>query len=192
MTFGIIRKWRHSFALAYIAFFLIGAILASQQANPYFPKNHIKMLAEHYNNLKRDEPGIRVEGVLANAPERFSEKTRLSIDANKIFINPPLIPPFLKGDTGGFIPATGKILITVESPSVRVKYGDRLRFISKPHIPQNFGNPGEYDYAGNLARQDIYVIGYIENERWIAVIGGEEKHGLRTSIEEIRDKIRDF
>src|SRR3989338_9722596 len=160
MTFGIIRKWRHSFALAYIAFFLIGAILASQQANPYFPKNHIKMLAEHYNNLKRDEPGIRVEGVLANAPERFSDKTRLYIDAKKIFINPPLIPPFLKGDTGGFIPATGKILITVESPSVnpvrssqyqkpfthskglflaegasngvKFKYGDRLRFILKP------------------------------------------------------------
>lgn len=192
LTFGIIRKWRHSFALAYIAFFLIGVILSSQQVSPYFPQNHIKMLVEHYNNGKRDEHGIGIEGVLANAPERFSDKTRLYIDAKKIFINPPLIPPFLKGDTGGFIPATGKILITVGSPSVRVKYGDRLRFISKPHIPQNFGNPGEYDYAGNLARQDIYVIGYIENERWIAVIGGEEKHGLRTSIEEIRDKIRDF
>ncbi|HKZ46606.1 MAG TPA: DNA internalization-related competence protein ComEC/Rec2 [Thermodesulfobacteriota bacterium] len=192
MTFGIIRKWRHSFALAYIAFFLIGVILSSQQVSPYFPQNHIKMLVEHYNNGKRDEHGIGIEGVLANAPERFSDKTRLYIDAKKIFINPPLIPPFLKGDTGGFIPATGKILITVGSPSVRVKYGDRLRFISKPHIPQNFGNPGEYDYAGNLARQDIYVTGYIENERWIAVMGGEEEHGLMTSIEHVRDKIRDL
>ena len=180
MTFGIIRKWRHSFALAYIAFFLIGVILSSQQVSPYFPQNHIKMLVEHYNNGKRDEHGIGIEGVLANAPERFSDNTRLYIDAKKIFTQKENIP------------ATGKILITVGSPSVRVKYGDRLRFISKPHIPQNFGNPGEYDYAGNLARQDIYVTGYIENERWIAVMGGEEEHGLMTSIEHVRDKIRDL
>ena len=180
LILGIKRKWRHNLTTAYIAFFLIGAILASQQANPYFPKNHIKVLSEHYNNLKRDEPGIRVEGVLANPPERFSDKTRLYIDAKKIFTQKENIP------------VTGKILITVESTSVKFKYSDRLRFILKPRIPQNFGNPGEDDYAGNLARQDIYVTGYIENERWIAVMGGEEKHGLRTSIEQVRDKIRDF
>ncbi|MEK7842367.1 MAG: hypothetical protein AAB197_06795, partial [Deltaproteobacteria bacterium] len=49
LILGIKRKWRHNLAPAYIAFFLIGAVLASQQVNPYFPKNHIKMLAEHYN-----------------------------------------------------------------------------------------------------------------------------------------------
>ena len=158
-------------------------MFSSQKINPHFPQNHIRKIVEQTENISSEEDnsiGMRIEGSLYNAPERFPDKTRLYLDTEKIFTK------------NGVIPVTGKILITVGSPSVRVKYGDRLRFISKPHIPQNFGNPGEYDYAGNLARQDIYVTGYIENERWIAVLGNEPQPGLRLLVERLRDKIRDF
>ncbi|MBI5874685.1 MAG: DNA internalization-related competence protein ComEC/Rec2, partial [Deltaproteobacteria bacterium] len=180
LILGIRKKLRFNFLLICIIFFLLGAILSSQQINPHLPQNHIKMIVEHYNNGKRDDPGISIEGVLSGAPEIFSDKTRLHIDAERVFTQKEIIP------------VRGKILITVGSPSVKVKYGDRIRFIAKLSIPRNFGNPGEFDYAGNLAREGIYVTGHVESGRWIAVIGDEEKHGLRTSIEQIRDKIRDF
>ena len=211
LTLGIIKKWRFNFLLICIVFFLLGAILSSQQINPSFPPNHIKIIAEQYSSGKKDDPGISIEGVLSDAPERFPDKTRLSIDTERIFINPPS-PPFNKGGMGGFIPSpikdfggkvTGKILITVGSPSVnphtkdfgvgvKVNYGDRIRFVAKLRIPRNFGNPGEFDYAGNLAREGIYATGYVENERWIAVLGNEPQHGLRLMVERLRDKIRDF
>lgn len=180
LTLGIIRKWRLNFLLIYIAFFLLGAILSSQQINPPFPPNHIKIIAEQYNNGKKDNPGISIQGVLSDAPERFPDKTRLYIDAERIFTQKEIIP------------VTGKILITVGSPSVKVNYGDRIRFVAKPRMPRNFGNPGEFDYAGSLARQGIYVTGYVENERWIAVLGKEPRPGLRLMVERLRDKIRDF
>ncbi|MBI5048391.1 MAG: DNA internalization-related competence protein ComEC/Rec2 [Deltaproteobacteria bacterium] len=185
LTLGIIKKWRLNLLLICIVFFLLGAILSGQQINPPFPPNHIKIIAEQYNSGEKDDPGISIEGVLSEAPERFPDKTRLSIDTERIFTPPSPIKDF--GDK-----VTGKILITVGSPSVKVNYGDRIRFVAKLRIPKNFGNPGEFDYAGSLARQDIYVTAYVENERWIAVLGDKERTDWRTAIEHIRDNIRKF
>ncbi|HBR17724.1 MAG TPA: DNA internalization-related competence protein ComEC/Rec2 [Deltaproteobacteria bacterium] len=86
----------------------------------------------------------------------------------------------------------GKILITVGSPGIKINYKDRVRFIAKLRIPRNFGNPGEFDYVGNLAREGIYITGYIENERWIAVLGGEQKWDIGTALEQVRASMRNF
>ncbi|MBI5327971.1 MAG: DNA internalization-related competence protein ComEC/Rec2 [Deltaproteobacteria bacterium] len=181
--FGIIRKLKYNFILIYTIFFLLGSILSTQKINPHIPQNHIKNVVEQINNLPSKENGsvgMSIEGVLFNAPEKFPDKTRLYVDAEKVFTKDKTLH------------VTGKILVTVGSPSVKVKYGDSIRFIAKLRIPRNFGNPGEFDYAGNLARENIYVIGYINNERGLAVLGGKQKQGIRTALERFRDKIRDF
>ena len=183
LTFGILRKWRYNLIFICIIFFLLGAILSTQKTEPPLPNNHIRKVIENMAGvaIKEDNPlGIAVEGVLYSAPERFPDKTRLYVDAEKGVAKNKIIP------------VSGKILITVGSPLVNVKYGDRVRFIAKLRIPRNFGNPGEFDYAGYLARQGIYVTGYIENERWIAVLRSEQKWALRGTIEQIRDRIRGF
>src|SRR3989304_4491476 len=169
--------------IIFFIFFLLGAILSTQKTEPPLPNNHIRKVIENMAGvaIKEDNPlGIAVEGVLYSAPERFPDKTRLYVDAEKGVAKNKIIP------------VSGKILITVGSPLVNVKYGDRVRFIAKLRIPRNFGNPGEFNYAGYLARQGIYVTGYIENERWIAVLRSEQKWALRGTIEQIRDRIRGF
>lgn len=180
LIIAIIQKWKYSFAVCCIVFFLLGAMLSSQQTNPYLPENHIKNFAEHYGNAGKDNPGISIEGIVSGVPEIFADKARLLIDAEKIF------------EKDKVIPVTGKILVTAGSPFVNLKYGDRIRFIAKLRIPRNFGNPGEFDYAGGLALEGMYVTGHIENERWIAVFGQGQKQGLRTAIERVRERLRDF
>ena len=194
LTFGILRKWRYNLIFICIIFFLLGAILSIQKAEPLLPNNHIRKVIENMAGAtaKEDNPlGIAVEGVLYSAPERFPDKTRLYVDAEKNIAKNKIIP------------VSGKILITVGSPSVNphtkdfgvgvnVKYGDRIRFIAKLRIPRNFGNPGEFDYAGNLARQSIFVTGYVENERWISALADEERYTIRAGIEDVRTKLRDF
>ena len=203
IIFGVIRKWRYTFTLIYSIFFLLGIILSNQATTPPLPHNHIKKIVEEINSSNSTEDnhiGIRIEGVLYNAPERFQDKTRLYIDAEKVFMTPSF-PHLKKGDEGGFIPSPikdfgdkviGKILITVGSPGIKINYKDRVRFIAKLRIPRNFGNPGEFDYVGNLAREGIYITGYIENERWIAVLGGEQKWDIGTALEQVRASMRNF
>src|SRR3989344_257318 len=183
LTFGILRKWRYNLIFICIIFFLLGAILSIQKAEPLLPNNHIRKVIENMAGAtaKEDNPlGIAVEGVLYSAPERFPDKTRLYVDAEKNVAKNKIIP------------VSGKILITLRSPSVNVKYGDRIRFIAKLRTPRNFGNPGEFDYAGTLARQGIFATGYVENERWIAVLADEERYTIRAGIEDVRDRIRGF
>lgn len=280
---AISKRWRFNFILMYFTFFLLGATLSDTMLNPKFSHSHIKSFVEQSNLIDKDDPiGMRIEGILYRAPEKFPDKVRLYLNAEKIF-TPHHFPlrglekssGFVSERGAGFtenrvIPSpikdfgdkvTGKILLTVGSESVnpfetisseetqmpiqgtkehgnlspsplpstqrvgafsnpffphfnppippfskegkggfaqgglgglKVKYGDRIRFIAKLRIPRNFGNTGEYDYAGNLARQGIHVTGYVENERWIAVMNDDGKTGLRAEIENIRNKLRDF
>lgn len=195
---GIIRKWRYNFIFIYTIFFLLAVILSNQARYPYISQNHIRKIVEDNIFSKKDNPlGMNIEGVLYNTPEGFLDKTRLYINAEKFFTPPPT--GGLKGGDSGVIHVTGRILLTVGSLSVKVKYGDRIRFIAKLRTPRNFGNPGEFDYAGSLVREGIYVTGYIKDGLWIAVLGREQKWGLRTAlcrvlsaIEQIRDEIRGF
>src|SRR3990167_6766733 len=143
LTFGILRKWRYNLIFICIIFFLLGAILSTQKTEPPLPNNHIRKVIENMAGAtaKEDNPlGIAVEGVLYSAPERFPDKTRLYVDAEKNIAKNKIIP------------VSGRILITVGSPLVNVKYGDRIRFIAKLRTPRNFGNPCEFDYAGTLAK----------------------------------------
>lgn len=176
---GIIRRWRYDFILIGIIFFFLGILLACTQTIPNLPAHHIKFIVEQdaVSHTFSDELGMRVEGIVYSAPEQFPDRTRLYVNAERIFTKDKIIP------------VTGNILLTVGSAPAKVKYGDKIRFLAKLRIPKNFGNPGEFDHAGNLAREGIYVTGHVENERWIAVFGNENKD---LSIEAARNRIRDF
>lgn len=158
-----------SYPAIYSAFFFAGLLLMIQEANPVFPQNHIK------NFIKENKELMNIAGVLCRSPERFIDRTRLYVNAEKMFNNDTVIP------------ITGKILLTVDGQlNAPLKYGDRIRFISKIHTSRNFGNPGEFDYKWHLEREGIYAKGYIENERWIVKISEHSQNLFWTNIEKIR------
>lgn len=54
----------------------------------------------------------------------------------------------------------GRLLLTVRRADRSWRRGDRLQARVRIRAPRNFGNPGEFDYEGYLARRAIYVSGY--------------------------------
>src|SRR3990172_350419 len=138
-----------------LSFFLAGLLLTVQETNPSFPPDHIKNIVRGSKKEK-----VNIQGVVYRSPEKFIDNTRLYVEVERVF----------NGDNS--IPVSGRILLTIKSPDTAVKYGDRIRFISKIHAVRNFGNPGEFDHKWHLEREGIYVTGFVENENWIVRLEG--------------------
>jgi len=121
---AISKRWRFNFILMYFTFFLLGAALSDTMLNPKLSHSHIKSFVEQSNLINKDDSiGMRIEGVLYRAPERFPDKVRLYLNAEMIFLNSrsshfykEMVIPSLIKDFGDKV--TGKILLTVGSESV--------------------------------------------------------------------------
>ncbi len=135
---------------ALASFFILGIVFISASLEGTLPENHIR----NFLNPKSGPLGMRVEGVLYRSPERRLDKSKLYIESDKIILK------------DRDIDVSGKILLTVDSLETGLSYGDRIRFLARLKEPRNFGNPGEFDYTGYLARRGIYVIGHSSTERW--------------------------
>lgn len=46
-----------------------------------------------------------------------------------------------------------------------LEYGERIRFPARLRLPRNFGNPGNFDYRGYLAREGIVLLGSVRADR---------------------------
>jgi len=68
--------------------------------------------------------------------------------------------------------------------SVRLHYGDRLRFPTKLSKPRNFRNPGSFDYEGYLAGTGISLLGSTkaENVEILSGFSGSRPELWRTRI----------
>ncbi|MBI5286969.1 MAG: ComEC family competence protein, partial [Deltaproteobacteria bacterium] len=167
---GILRGWR--FNIGVLSFFFLGALLGTQEANPLLPADHIKNLP----GLLKDK--VRVEGVLYRSPERLLDRTRLYIRGERVFAEDRVIP------------VSGNILVTVGDRDINLRYGDRVRFMTRLRIPRNLGNPGGFDYEGYLAREGIFVTGYVENGRWVVRMAGGGGRPFWAGLEVVRDRLR--
>ena len=70
-------------------------------------------------------------------------------------------------------------------------YGDRVRFWIRPQAPRDAGNPGGFDYATYLARQEIYAIGYLESDQEVEQVARRAGR-VRGAIESLRREIRRY
>jgi len=55
---------------------------------------------------------------------------------------------------GAMLPSSGNVRIAVIGGAA-FKLGDEIRLSARIHFPRNYGNPGEFDYAGLMARDGI-------------------------------------
>src|SRR5262249_20630204 len=60
--------------------------------------------------------------------------------------------------------ARGLVQLTVGEPHHTWVPGARVAFRVPLRRPRNFGNPGEFDYEGYLARRGIYVTGFLQDD----------------------------
>ena len=166
------------FRLAVLVSLLSGAFLAGNLTlqrvyAPDFPAHHLRQLALPQK--------VVLEGWLFREPERGPARGRLYLEAQRVW------------QDGQPRPATGKVLVTVRHLQGRWQYGDVLRLPLKLRIPRNFQTPGSFDYAGYLARRDIYLTAFVWDDTEIEIKKiGRRGTWLRHWIEDTRRTVGAF
>jgi competence protein ComEC len=152
------------FSLGYIRHWLL--------LYPNFPTNHIR-------SVTSETPRIYFEGTLTQEPERLPNRNRWLLRGERIW------------HPTGAEEISGNLLVSIRQARREWHYNDRVRFWIRPEEPRNSGNPGGFDYATYLARQGIYAIGYLEDDREVELVA-RSVGGIRNAIESLRREIRRY
>lgn len=65
---------------------------------------------------------------------------------------------------------TGRVRVSIGQGPVAVQEGQLLRLRTRLRRPRNFGCPGEFDYTGHLASQQVFVTAFLKNADQIVPI----------------------
>ena len=157
--------------------FLTGNLSLQRVYAPDFPPPHLRHLSLPQK--------VILEGWLFQEPERGPTRGRLYLEAQRVW------------QDGQSQPATGKVLITVRHFQDRKdpwQYGDVMKLPLKLRIPRNFQTPGSFDYAGYLARRDIYLTAFVWDAKKIKRVELADREGtwLRHRIEHVRRTVGGF
>ena len=165
------RRWGLLLFTAGLGFSL-GYIRHWQLLHPDLPPNHIRLLAN-------ENPRLYLEGVLAREPEKLPNRNRWLLRCERIW------------HPTGAEEISGNLLVSTRQVRREWHYGDRVRFWIRPQAPRDAGNPGGFDYATYLARQEIYAIGYLENDQEVELVARRPGR-VRGAIESLRREIRRY
>jgi competence protein ComEC len=165
-------KRRTGLLLSVAVFVLFGFLFIGRILHPDFRPNHLI----HYAG----DPKFNIEGLIYRPPEPLEDKVRVHVRAEKIH------------QGSGQLPVEGNLLLTVKDKKVDLRYGDRVRFISRIYVPRQATNPGSFDYRRFLALQGIWVTAYANSAA--EIVRTEEKKGnpFFHFVESGREKIRKF
>ena len=158
--------------LSPLIFVLFGLLYIGRILHPDFSSNHLI----HFAGDKR----YHLEGILYRPPEPMPDKTRLYVRAEKIYL-----------EEGNF-PVTGNLLLTVKDRKSDLRYGDRVRFISKLYLPRPASNPGAFDYRRFLALQGIWATAFVNDSSEIVRMEEGKGNAFFHFVERGREKIRLF
>lgn len=165
------RGWALLALLAGLSFSL-GYIRHHHMLHPTFAPGHIRSLVSEGDQLY-------IEGILHKEPEKLPQRSRWVMRAKRIW------------RPTGAQEISGDLLISVRNVRREWRYGDRVRLWLRPLIPRDNGNPGGFDYLSYLARQEIYMTAFLENDEGVELLA-RKAGGPWSSIEYLRREIRRF
>ena len=165
-------RGRVALVLSPLLFALFGLLFIGRILHPDFPPHHLI----HFAGDRK----YHLEGVLYQPPEPLPDRTRLHVRAEKIYL-----------DEGNF-PVVGNLLLTVKDRKSDLRYGDRVRFISKLYLPRPATNPGAFDHRRFLALQEVWVTAYANDSSEIVRMVEGKGNAFFHLVESSREKIRIF
>ncbi len=133
-------------------FMLLGFVWASDARLPPRDHDHVSRFA--------DEKPVVIEGTLQHQAVYSDGRSRFDLAVTKI----------IRGASAA--PASGLVRVMVKQGTLRAGEGQTLRLRCRLRVPRNFGSPGEFDYAGHLASQDIFVTTYLTEAAQALVMTG--------------------
>ncbi len=122
-------------AAAYLALALAATVAVTNVLDPPRVAHGVATMVEGSR--------ITVEGHLYRESEREAYGDRLYVRVERAAEN-----------GGAMLPSSGNVRIAVLGGG-SFKLGDEIRLSARIHFPRNYGNPGEFDYAGQMSRDGI-------------------------------------
>lgn len=119
---------------------------------------------------------LRVDGALAADIDGNDASVRVMVGAQHI------------DDGAGWGPASGQVLLSLRHARRTWQAGDRVEMPLTLRRPRNFGNPGEFDYAGYLARRSIYVTAFAEDDAEFRLVARVD-HGAAAWLAQWRRRV---
>ncbi|MDH4101560.1 MAG: ComEC family competence protein, partial [Nitrospirota bacterium] len=165
-------------------FFFLGIIAINARTNIELPPDHIANLIRasgsvEDSSLVRLKPdGYEDIKCVVLTSEIIGTRSRVLVDVKQISRN------------GRWKDATGKTLITVNG-KIEALPNDTVRILARLYKPENFGNPGEYDYKSHLNMSGIFAVGYVKSPSYF-IITGSNGRSITSFIAQTRSTVRRF
>jgi competence protein ComEC len=166
------RRWALLIFVA-AACFALGYVRHWRLLHPSFPENHVRLL------VRENDERVYLEGSLVREPERLPNRHRWLVRCEIIW------------HPTGAQEISGNLLLSMRHARREWHYGDRVRFWIRLQAPRDSGNPGGFDYATYLARQEIYAVGYLDGDHEIELVK-RKPSSVRAAIESLRREIRRY
>jgi competence protein ComEC len=177
------QKWQAAAALLALAGFAFAGASAARLFAYRFPANDLSHLTDR--SIELGEP-VRIQGVLVTTPLRTPSGFLMDLSARRIWIS------------GKAYSASGKIRLRIMSgrkfamagAPLDLRYGDTITAWARLGRPQNYRNPGGFDYRRWLQSvQDIYWQGTVEDRASLRKLPGAKPPILKCLIEHLRQQL---
>lgn len=173
----LLFSWRRRKACAAVAVlagvaFSLGYLRHNALLRPTFSPNHLRLVATGDGELY-------LEGRLYREPEILPRRSRWWVEVERVWY------------PTGAREVSGLLLLSLRQARREWYFGDRVRFAVSPRIPANSGNPVGFDYASYLARRQIYLTGFLDNDEKVELLA-RAGPGLWSTVEHMRRAIRGF
>lgn len=143
-------------------FLLLGVLWAGQAHLP--PRQH-----DHVSRFITEQPCV-IEGTMRRAATFHDGRSRFELEVSKV----------LRGTRAA--QASGLVRVSVGEGQIPAIEGQTLRLRSRLRAPRNFGSPGEFDWVGHLAGQDIFVTAYLADAAQAVVIDRQDRSKTTVSM----------
>jgi len=173
---------RTTLALVLLGYFLLGATLVRLDHLAVSPQRIDQLVAASHIDLQ--EP-LRIAGWLRREPT-----------SNGPFVTYCLE---LEGVTADqrYHQASGGIRLSYfrppadlpQSPLPELHYGDRVELLARLQRPQNYQNPGSFDWRGFWARRGIYLVGALKHEDLLSVRVGWRGNPVFAGVLALREHL---
>ncbi|MFQ5900211.1 MAG: DNA internalization-related competence protein ComEC/Rec2 [Thermodesulfobacteriota bacterium] len=155
-----------------LIFLFTGVLFMGSALVPELPTHHIRNLI--------DGESWTIEGTLYKSPETLLDRMRVYVEIDEVSRDKRIKQ------------TTGRMLLTIGDRDIELRYGDRIRFRTKPAIPKNLGNPGGFDYERFLLSRGILTKGYVKGGRAVVIFPQRRDAGLWSGLEGMRERLRRF
>ena len=132
-----------------------GASMPAREAvAPHYPPDSVRHFA--------DGASVVLEGQINQASQQFPDREYVFVEVERAGASASAVKP-----------ASGNVRLTIVGAPVPVHLGDEVEVAGALRFARNFGDPGEFDYEGYLAREGIaatMVLGATAHAR-LAILG---------------------